>query len=224
MPVGGTPAVAVEPCAHLRDRSFVRRGWWLHRNAQARGGSRDRVGEPAQRWNSASPRTQASYSAAAFTSARGMMPSGSLLSQAGGLWERRKVAIRRKPGLWEHRTRGCMRATVQPIPRQLVGLVTRCRSRLAHAQSLRRNLHGADIFVGVLDSRDAAATNQQVFLEDCPVRWIEPIHNERFGYLAQIGRAMVAVGEHGLMLCRSGPNINRTGSAAGPVPACRPIA
>jgi hypothetical protein len=105
----------------------------------------------------------------------------------------------------------------------VVGLVTRCRSCVAHAQSLSRNLHGADILVGVLDSRDTAATNQQVFLEDCPVRWIEPIHDERFGDLAQIGRTMVAVGEHGSILCRSGPDINRTGCAAGPVPARGPV-
>ena len=58
------------------------------------------------------------------------------------------------------------------------------------------DLHGADIVLRVFGRRSTAAARYQVIFEGRRCRPIERIHHVGFSDLAQLGRALIAIGEH----------------------------
>ena len=78
------------------------------------------------------------------------------------------------------------------------------RTRDGGAEALSGDLHGADIVFRVFGRSGATATRHQVIFKGRRRRPIERVHHVGFSDLAQLGRALIAIGEHAKYYGESG--------------------
>ena len=107
------------------------------------------------------------------------------------------------------------------LPRPLAGhfnnagLTAPRRPHLGGAQSLRRDLHGADVVLCVFDGRPASAAHEPVFLEHCRVGSGQRVHHVGFSDHVELSWAAIAIIEHASYYGDNGAISIKTSQAAG---------